>query len=219
MDLSTDPGVTAPPADTTTATTPPPVSEDVTNTGKSDEQTVPFTRFQEVNDKAKTAEERAAQLESELASLKEQQIQTPEDDVEPDTLELIKKANAKLGYVSKEELDAREARIQVQSDINELTSHYKDSGIPFDGKKVIEYAKANGMPLGSKKSLDAVYKEMNFDTIVETQRKAAIAAHQESAKSGAEKSGSSGAKAPSEPKPTSLKDRIRMARENAKVSI
>lgn len=221
-----DPGApAAPPAEPVAPATPAPSepngSEPVTNPGKTEEQTVPFTRFQEVNDKAKTAEEKANQLEQELSTLKEQHNQTPqsEEEVDPDVLDIVKKSADKLGFVSKEELDAREARIQVQQDINDLTSQYKDSGIVFDGKAIIDYAKANGMPLGSKKSLDAVYKEMNYDAIVEAQRKAAVASYQEGAKGGGEKPGSQGAQAPQEQTPGSLKDRIKAAREKAGVSI
>lgn len=217
MEPTTDPGVVAPPTEPTAPAAEPTVREDVTNPGKTEEQSVPFTRFQEVNDKAKASDERATQLEQELEQLREQQArpQTPEEDVDPDVLDLVKKSAAKLGFVSKEDLDSREAKIQVTQDLNDLTSQYKDSGIAFDGKKVIDYAKANGMPLGSKKSLDAVYKEMNYDAIIEANRKAAVTAYQEGAKSGAEKPGSTGAKAPEEPKAGNLKERIKAAREKA----
>ena len=214
------PGVTTPPVEPAAPAAPAPTeptgSEPVINTGDTKDQAVPFTRFQEVNDKAKAEEERASRLERELEDLKAQQPQTPQnddEDIEPDTLELIKKSASKLGLVSKEELDAREATIQVKQDLNELTSHYKDSSVPFDGKKVIDYAKANGMPLGSKKSLDAVYKEMNYDAIIEAQRKAAIADFQQGSKSGGEKPGSQGPQAPKEQTPGTLKERIAAARE------
>lgn len=217
------PGVTTPPVEPAATAVPAPTeptgNEPVTNTGK-EEQSVPFTRFQEVNDKAKASEERAVKAEQEAEELRQSQVsQNGDDELDPDVLELVKKSSAKLGLVSKEELDAREAGIQVKQDINELTSQYKDSGIAFDGKKVIDYAKANGMPLGSKKSLDAVYKEMNYDAIIEAQRKAAVTSFQEGNKSGAEKSGSSGTKSPEEPKAGSLKDRIKAAREKSGFNI
>ncbi len=220
-----EPGVTTPPVEPAATVAPAPAepsgTEPVTKTGKEEEQQIPLSRFQEVNDKAKAEEERATKLEEEIAQLKEQQATVSDDEeIEPDTLDLIKKSASKLGLVSKEELDAREAQIQVRQDIVDLTSQYKDSGIPFDGKKVIEYAKTNGMPLGSKKSLDAVYKEMNYDAIVEGQRKAAVTAFQEGGKSGGEKSGSEGAKHPSEEqKAGSLKDRIKAAREKSGFNI
>ena len=221
-----DPGVTTPPVEPAASAAAEPTlpsgSEPVINKEGEGEQTVPFTRFQEVNDKAKEAEEKAARLESELETERQAKVQTPqkeEDEVDPDVLELVKKSSAKLGLVSKEELDVREAKIQVQQDLNDLTSQYKDSGIPFDGKKVIDYARANGMPIGSKKSLDAVYKEMNYDSIIEAQRKAAIDAFQQGNKSGAEKPGSKGAQPPTEPKPANLKERIAQAREKAGFSV
>lgn len=189
----------------------------VTSTGESKEQTVPFSRFQDVNDKAKAEAERAAQLEEELAQLKEQQNQTPqnEDEVDPEVLDLVKKSASQLGFVSKDELDAREARIQVQQDITDLTAQYKESGIPFDGKKVMDYAKDNNLPITSKKALEAVYRDMNYEAIVEANRKAAVDSYLAGDKSSGEKGTSSGDKPPEEPKAGSLKDRIKAARENA----
>lgn len=214
----TDPAASAATVQPTTSTG----SEAVTNTGGTGEQQVPFTRFQEVNDKAKAEEERATNLQKELDDFKAQQAQTTsssDEELDPDVLDLVKRSSAKLGLVSKEELDTREAQIQVRQDIVDLTSQYKDSGIAFDGKKVIDYAKANGMPLGSKQSLDAVYQYMNREAIVEGQRKAAVTAFQEAAKGGGEKAGSKGASAPEEQQPAGLKDRIRQAREKAGFSI
>lgn len=211
---SAEPVVPATPAQPTE----PSGSEPVTNTGKEGEQSVPFSRFQEVNDKAKADTERAVKAETELAALREQQSQTPqssEDEVDPDVVDLVKKSAGKLGFVTKEELDARETRIQVQQDLSDLTSQYKDSGIPFDGKAIIDYANANGMPLGSKKSLDAVYKEMNYNAIIEANRKSAVDAFQEGARSGGEKPGPQGAQPPKDKPSGSLKERIAAAREKA----
>lgn len=167
-----DQGVPTPPVEpaataTTPSTTTPTGSETVTNSGSPVEQSVPFTRFQEVNDAKKAAEEKARVAQEELESYKsgQQRPATQDEDIEPETLEVIKKSASKLGLVSREELDAREAKIQVQQDINDLTESYKSSGVPFDGRKVIDYAKANGIPLGSKQSLDAVYKQMNYEAI------------------------------------------------------
>jgi type II secretory pathway pseudopilin PulG len=222
---ASDPGVAAPPAEPSAPAEPAsPGNEPVINSdarASNDAQTVPFSRFQEVNDKAKASEEAARVAREELDAFKAQQNQPPQndDDIEPDTLDLIKKSATKLGFVSRDELDAREARIQVQSDISELTSAYKDSGIPFDGKSIIEYAKANGMQITSRKSLDAIYKEMNYDAIIEAQRKSAITAFQEGAKSAGEKPGSKGAQPPQESKPESLKDRVKAARERLNISL
>ena len=141
MEPTTDPGATTSPVEpaVTTApvqTTPANGSEPVTNTDGKTEQQVPFSRFQEVNDKAKQADERVAQLESELETERQAKVQqtSSEDELDPEVLDLVKKSSAKLGLVSKEELDAREAQIQVRQDLVDLTSQYKDFGIPFDGK-------------------------------------------------------------------------------------
>jgi hypothetical protein len=222
-----DPGVSAPPAEPAAPAAPieptqPSGGEPVTSTGASgSEHTVPFGRFQEVNDKAKDFESKYQQAQEELESLRESQSQktNTDEDIDPDVLDLVKRSAGKLGFVSKEELDAREARLQVQQDITDLASQYKDSGIPFDGKKIIEYAKANGMQITSKKSLDAVYKEMNYEAIIEANRKAAIDSYQKGNLSGGEKPGSKGAQAPQEQKPGSLKDRIAAARQKAGFSL
>lgn len=227
MPPAEDPGVTAPPAEdpaapAAPAPSEPTGSEPVINPSGTEEQTVPYTRFQEVNKAKADAEEKSARLESELEA--ERQAKAPvtseeDDDIDPETLDLVNKSAKKLGFVSKEELDARDLKDQVQKDIDNLTSEYKDSSVPFDGKAVIKYANDNNMPLGSKQSLDAVYQYMNRDAIIEANRKAAIESFQKGSASSGEKPGSAGAKLPEEPKPGNLHDRITTARKNAGVTI
>lgn len=225
MEPTTDPGVTAPPADPAApaapATPAPNGSEPVTNPGTPGEQTVPFSRFQEVNDKAKADSERVSQLERELEEAK--QPQTPQitdtDELDPDVEELIRKGAKKLGLISKEDLAADQSRIQVQRDISDLTATPPNPGIPYDNKAVMDYAKTNNMPITSKAALRAAYRELNYDKIVEAQRQSAIEGYKKAGGSGAELPGSSGAVLPPEPelKGTSpkerAKERIRLARQ------
>lgn len=225
MEPSTDPGVTAPPAEPATSvapatTTPPSGGEAVTSTGGTEEQTVPFSRFQEVNDKAKLAEEEAQRAREELEELRQQPpISTSADELDPDVEELIRKGAKKLGLVSKEELAANQNQIQVQQDVADLTANPPNPGIPYDNKAVMEYAKSNNMPITSKTTLRAAYREMNYDKIVEAERQRAIDGYKKAGSSGAEQPGSTGPTPPPEPELTGrnpkerTRERIRLARQ------
>lgn len=223
MDPSTDPGVIAPPADgDATATAPvetqPPTngSEPVTNSGGEGEgQAVPFDRFQEVNNKAKEAEERARIAEERAAELESQRSQPSGDDdieLEPDTEKLLDAYVKKRGFVSQQELADERNRLQVQTDVRDLTDQYAKTGIPFEDKKVFEYANKNGLPITSKNALEAAYRQMNWDKIVEVERQRAIDQMKSGNSSSAEKPGSSTPTAPEEPTPGDLKSRIHAAR-------
>ena len=215
-----DPGVATPPVDPGAGDAPAPTapngSEPDTNAGKPEGQTVPLDRFQEVNGKAKAAEERAAKAEARAAELEATQSKAPqgdEDDIDPDVQKLLDNYVKKNGFVTKAELDAvkadAEMHTQVQNDVADLKTVYKD----YDHQKVVEFAKENEMPITSKRALEAAYTLMNKDSILENARKSAVAEFQESGKSGGEKPGPGGAKAPADPKPTSLKERIHLARQ------
>lgn len=224
-----DPGVTVPPtepvAGTLAATAPEEPasgSEPVTNPVEPKEQTVPFTRFQEVNDKAKTAEEEARTLREENEQLKQQTApQTPQndDEIDPEVEKMLDGYAKKRGLVSKEDLDSERNRLQVQQDVNTLTATPPVPGIPYEHQAVMDYAKANGLPITSKAALQAAYKELNWDKIVEVERQRAIESYKTAGTSGAEQPGSPGPAAPSEPEITgkSTKDRtrerIRIARQ------
>ena len=56
-----------------------------------------------------------------------------------------------------------------------------------------------------------MYKALNHEAILETERKRAITEYREGAKSGAEKPGPGGAKKPTEPKLQTRKERIHAA--------
>lgn len=225
MDPSTDPGVTAPPAEPAApaapATPAPTGSEPVTNPGTPGEQSVPFSRFQEVNDKAKVAEEDARQAREELEALRAQpsSSQGADDELDPEVEDLIRKGAKKLGLVSQAELDANNQQNQVRQDIADLTTNPPNPGIPYDNKAVMDYAKANNMPITSKAALRAAYREMNYDKIVEAQRQSAIESYKKAGSSGAEQPGSTGAVIPPEPELTGrtpkerAKERIRLARQ------
>jgi hypothetical protein len=212
-----DPGVTAPPAEPTAPAAPPVGSEPVTNPG---EQTVPFTRFQEVNDRAKAEAERATQLEQELEEARKPAPPPVDDDnPDPDVEKLLDSYAKRKGLVSQAELAAEQNKLQVQRDIEDLSTNPPNPGIPYDNKAVMDYAKTNNMPITSKAALRAAYRELNYDKIVEAQRQSAIEGYKKAGNSGAELPGSSGAVAPEEPElkgktpKERAKERIRIARQ------
>lgn len=218
--MADDPGVTAPPAEPAAPAAPaaepaPNGSEPVTNPGSNPEQTVPFNRFQQANDRAKKAEE-------ELEALRAQQPAPPSDDgdeIEPDVEKLLDNYAKKRGLVSKEELAAERTKIQVQQDVKELEAVPPVAGVPYNHQAVLDYANTNGIPITSRSALKAAYKELNWDKIVEAERQKAIEGYKTAGSSGAERPSSPGALPPEEPKLTGTnpkertRERIRLARQ------
>lgn len=226
MEPTTDPDVTAPSADpaaapvapATTPATDPTGSEAVTNTGDGKGQEVPFERFQEVNNRAKEAEERAAKAESRVDDFMKR-FQSPQEDdveIEDDVKQILDAYVKKNGFVTKEQMEQAqkqaELNAQAATDIQSLTAQYKESGVPYDNQKVLEYAKANNMPITSKTSLESAYFMSNRDAILEAERKRAVTNFQETGKSGAEKPTPGGGTQPEQPEVHGLKARISAAR-------
>lgn len=219
------PGVPAPPAEPAAPAAPvqpaaPAGSEPVQPPSEpAAGQSVPYERFSEVNTKAKDAEERAAKAEQELEEMRNAQPPTPTpppddgDDIDPDVEKMLDGFAKKRGYLTQEQIDARDAQNQVKEDVAALTAQYKDTGIPFDDKAVREYAQQNGIVIGSKAGWNSAYLQMNHEAIIEAERNKAIDSFKNGGNSSAEKPGTPAPKAPEEPKPTGLKNRVRAARE------
>lgn len=190
-------------------------SEPVTNSGSPSEQTVPFQRFQEVNDGKKAAEDRAAELEAELeAARATPQTPTGEEDEEldPDVEKLFDRYRKKHGLLSQEELNNRELQAQTRIDIADLKKEYANSSVPFDDKEVYQYARANNLPITSKAAWRAAYRDMHFDKLVGDERQRGITQFKESGASGAEKPGSTGQPpVTEEPKVQGTRSRIHAA--------
>lgn len=226
-DNSPAPGVNStPPVDNGAGAQPPaqdPVqpsngSEPVTNPGASStDTTVPFSRFQEVNDAKRKAEEEAQAAKEELEQFRAAQSQQPsndEEEIDPEVESLISKVLAKQGYVRKDDLQASQAKVQFDLDSRDLTEQYKNSGVPFESQAVMDWAKQNGFNITNKASLEGAYKVMNQDKIVEQATNKALTNFQENGnKTAGEKPGPGGAKAPEEPEVHGLKGRIAAARQ------
>lgn len=203
-------------------------NEAVTNSeGEGQEQSVPFDRFQEVNNKAKSEAERAAKYERELEELRQQQSSQSskeDEDIDPNVSSLVKKIIEKEGYVKKDALTEAvtksELARQYREDTSELTVKYAKSGVPFNADAIRDYAKENGINITSKASLEAAYRQANFDKILESRTNAAITQFKENGgKTTAEKPGSKGATPPVEKEVTGstaaerIKSRIGLARQ------
>jgi hypothetical protein len=183
-------------------------SEVVNNSDEERDKSVPYDRFHEVNEAKKQYEDRARKAEEELEKLREEsrpQENETENEIEPDVEKLLDSYAKKKGFVSQNEL-------QVQSDIQDLKQEYAKSDTPFDDKAIYDYAKKNSVPIpASKAAWRALYRDMNYDSILEAERKRAVTDYREGAKNTAERPGSGGAKAPSEQKHVDRKSRIHAA--------
>lgn len=180
----------------------------------SEEAMVPSHRVREETEQRHKAEERARELEERIAAMEARNTQSSDEEVElePDTERLLDAYVKKHGFVSQKELADERNRLQVQQDVRDLTDQYAKSGIPFEDRKVFDYAQQNNLPITSKAALDAAYKQMNWDKIVEAERQRAIDQFKTGNSSSAEKPGSSAPRTTEEPTPGDLKSRIHAAR-------
>lgn len=187
---------------------PSPGSEAEINPEAGKDKTVPYDRFHEVNEAKRQAEERTKELEAELETAKaaKQETSNQDDvDIEEDTEKLLDAYAKKKGLVS-------QADIQVKQDIQDLRTEYAKTGVTFDDKVIYDYAKKNDLPVPqSKAAWRALYRDLNHEAIVEAERKRAVSEYREGTKSGAEKPGPGGAKAPSDPQLQTRKERIHAA--------
>lgn len=210
MDESLTPDVSAPSAvDVTNA---PNGSEAVINSGSPEEQAIPFARFQEVNNSYKEAQEQLQQYEERIKTFETQALQPKSDiQIDEDTRKILDTWKAENGFVSKADLEAVEKQAamksQVLQDVQDLKGQFKD----YDHQKVMDYAKQNNMSANSKSDLKSIYRDMNYDTSIESARKSAIAEFQEAGRTTAETNGSSALAAPQAPQVQGTKSRIQMA--------
>jgi hypothetical protein len=139
----------------------------------SDKMTPEHPRFKEVLDRAKTAEERAEELERRIIELEENK----QDDgsLSPDekaSLDKIKRELAKDGYVTQGDL-----RVQRNAEnLRKLSEKYTGKeGLPaFERADVVAFAKKEGYG----DNYEAAYRQMHFDAIVEVESKKKASAPQ-----------------------------------------
>lgn len=200
-------------------------SEPDTNPGGQGEPAmVPSDRLREETSKRREAEERAQRLEQELAARNVEPDPDPDpdggedEDIDPDVEKLVTKVIQKQGYVKQEDLQKREMARQYEQDVQSLTSKYADTSVPFVAEDVRKYAKENGISITSKASLEAAYRDMNFDKIVEAQKNAAITSFKEKGEhnAGEKPGGSDGKPHDQQPEVRGLKNRVHAALQKSK---
>lgn len=142
----------------------------------SDNLTPDHPRFKEVYDKMKGFEEQNQSLREELDEVKtqiaERQEETGDDeltDEEVTSLDRIKKALRKDGFITKEEFDSDKKVSQRAQTFERLSEKYNGkNGLPtFDSIEVATYAKKHGFG----ENYEAAYKEIHFDAIVQQRAK------------------------------------------------
>lgn len=195
-------------------------SEPETNPG-NEPAMVPSDRLREETEKRRRAEEERDALKA--AQEPKPTPPSQEDDLDPDVEKLLDGYVKKRGFVSQEDLAAERQRVQVQQDVKDLESTPPVAGIAYDHKDVIEYAEKNNLPITSKAALQAAYKEMNWEKIVESEHQRAIDGYKNAGKSAAETPGSPGAAPPAEPEITAkdprqrTRERLKLARQKLSV--
>lgn len=123
------------------ASTAEPSTEETSTT--DDEQKVPYSRFKEVNEKAKRVEELEARLKELESKPKEL---TPENEQE----KALKETFKNLGFVSREELEAEKQRqvedAQLDKKLTQLETKYdgKDGKPKFTRQEIFDFYQSSG---------------------------------------------------------------------------
>lgn len=218
---SAAPTAPAEPAAPPTPSPTPTGTEPETNPGGNPQEPamVPSDRLREETEKRHQAEARVKELEEQ--GKPSTPPQSDDDDLDAETEDIIRRGAKKLGLVSRDELEANRLQDQVRDDVKTLEVSPPVAGIPYVHKDVLDYAKTNNLPITSKAALQAAYKEMNWDKILEAERQRTIDSLHNGG--GAEKPGSSGARPPENPEPAGrnprekTKSRIQAARQKLSV--
>jgi len=117
------------------------------------EQSIPFSRFQEVNEKVKEYGTTIAELNAKIEQMQSQQIPgEPEDPNLTQAKEYVKS----LGFITKEEQEQMlqqsqaqaKADAELQQQLTRLETEYsgKDGGPKFNRNEVIRFAVEKGIP-------------------------------------------------------------------------
>lgn len=155
-----------------TTETPSVETETTTEVDSTEEaKTVPYDRFREVIESRKELENKIAELESKVSSFKPSTPSTPPNPQEEVVKQQLDKYLKELGYVSKAELEQKEADKQLSDTISTLESKYDGkNGLPkFERSKILRYAQDNLIG-----NLEIAYKQMNEAAIMDARIKEAL---------------------------------------------
>lgn len=183
--------------------TPAPGSEAVTNPVEEPKQTVPFERFQEVNNELKELRQKVDGITKVEPEVTEEPVQ-----LDPEVSTMLEGWAKSQGFVRQSDIQAERAAEQAQKDLTDVKTQYKLSDTELEAVR----AEAVAAGAANRKGLENAYFRLNMDKIVEAKVKEALAGG--GAPAVAEKPGVGNAATPpaAEQQPgMSIKDRIRAA--------
>lgn len=140
-------------------------------TQETEAKTVPYDRLREVIDERNEIKNKLAELEAKVNSRSSVEPQAPVDPQREAVKQEFKKIATELGFVSKEELEQKEADKQLADTMSSLESKYDGkNGLPkFDRVKALKYAQENLIG-----NLEIAYKQMNEAAIMDARIKEAL---------------------------------------------
>ena len=139
------------------------VNADTSNAGTpNDPGPIPYTRFQEVNEKNKELTETVEQIQAEMERLKSQTPPPPAPAIDPQALE-VKQQLAQLGFMTREQYQTETMRqkedMKVGQEIDRLSKTFNGSdGRPkFNKKEILDFAVKQGFT--KPEHLELAYKQ------------------------------------------------------------
>lgn len=145
-------------------------TQDTEVTQESEAKTVPYDRLREVIDERNEIKNKLAELEAKVNSKPSEPI-APADPQREAVKQEFKKIATELGFVSKEELEQKDADKQLADTMSSLESKYDGkNGLPkFDRTKALRFAQENLIG-----NLEVAYKAMNESAIMDLRIKEAL---------------------------------------------
>lgn len=196
-------------SETQSTTQPEQQPSDGTKSPQSAEYTVPYSKFKETREELKALKAEQEAMRQNLSKAFNPPAED-ENSLDPEAQKVLDNYLQKQGFVRKSDLEAQDLARQAQSDLAALKSAHNLSDDELE--QVRQAAVAAGAT--NKQGLENAYRSTFMDKIVEEKVKEALATAGSAPH--AEKPGPGSPPSPgsSEPKAgTSLKDRIRSARE------
>lgn len=186
--------------------TPAPGSEAVTTTVEEPKQTVPFERFQEVNNELKELRQRVDGITKVEPEVTEEPVQ-----LDPEVSTMLDTWAKQNGFVRKADIESERAAEQAQKDLADIKTQFKldDAGLDRVRQAAIKAGATN------REGLENAYYRLNFDTILEQRVKEELAKNGSTPAATVEKPGPGGTTTPAKEQPvagTDIKSRIRAAR-------
>lgn len=136
-------------------------------------KTVPYDRFAEVIQSKNELSQRLSELEKRIElSQQAPQAQIPPNPEEQVVKQQLDKYLKEMGYVSKQELEEKEADQKLEQKIESLSSKYngKDGRPKFDRSKVLNYAADHLIG-----DIEVAYEQLNKAALIDYEVKQAIA--------------------------------------------